>query len=191
MPEKLIRTFIAIDTPETVTKVALSLQSSVKVNPKAVRWVRKENIHITLRYIGSTVPGEVEKINRLLSEIVGQNSDLSLNVSGTGCFPKKERPRILWLGVDGDVVELKLLVEMINSEMVQLGYPQEERNYSPHISIGRIRYPQKVTPDVTDFLSAEYDPISWNVPKIIFYQSELLPSGAIYSILGTHNLNPR
>ena len=191
MPEKLIRTFIALDTPETVTKVALSLQSSVKVNPKAVRWVRKENIHITLRYIGPTAPEEVEKINRLLSEIVGQNSDLSLNVSGTGCFPKKERPRILWLGVDGDVVELKLLVEMINSEMVQLGYPQEERNYSPHISIGRIRYPQKVTPDVTDFLSAEYEPISWNIPKIIFYQSELLPSGAIYSILGTHNLNPR
>ena len=191
MPEKLIRTFIALDTPETVTKVALSLQSSVKVNPKAVRWVRKENIHVTLRYIGPTAPGEVEKINRLLSEIVGQNSDLSLKVSGTGCFPKKERPRILWLGVDGDVVELKLLVEMINSEMVQLGYPQEERNYSPHISIGRIRYPQKVTPDVTDFLSAEYEPISWNIPKIIFYQSELLPSGAIYSILGTHNLNPR
>ena len=191
MPEKLIRTFIALETPETVTKVALSLQSSVKVNPKAVRWVRKENIHVTLRYIGHTAPGEVEKINRLLSEIVGQNSDLSLNVSGTGCFPKKERPRILWLGVDGDVLELKLLVEMINSEMDQLGYPQEERNYSPHISIGRIRYPQKVTPDVTDFLSAEYEPISWNIPKVVFYQSELLPSGAIYSILGTHNLNPR
>ena len=191
MPEKLIRTFIALDTPETVTKVALSLQSSVKVNPKAVRWVRKENIHITLRYIGFTAPGEVEKINRLLSEIVGQNSDLFLNVSGTGCFPKKERPRILWLGVDGDVVELKLLVEMINSEMVQLGYPQEERNYSPHISIGRIRYPQKATPNITDFLSAQYEPIAWNIPKIILYQSELLPSGAIYSILGTHNLNPR
>ena len=191
MPEKLIRTFIAIDTPETVTKVALSLQSSVKVNPKAVRWVRKENIHITLRYIGPTAPGEVDKINRLLSEIVGQTCDLSLNVSGTGCFPKKERPRILWLGVDGDVAELKLLVEMINSEMDQLGYPQEERNYSQHITIGRIRYPQKVTPDVTDFLCAQYEPISWNIPKIILYQSELLPSGAIYSILGTHNLNPR
>ena len=191
MPEKLIRTFIAIDTPETVTKVALSVQSSVKVNPKAVRWVRKENIHITLRYIGPTAPGEVDRINRLLSEIVGQNSDLSLNVSGTGCFPKKERPRILWLGVDGDVAELKLLVAMINSEMDPLGYPQEERNYSPHITIGRIRYPQKATPDVTDFLSAQYEPISWNIPKIIFYQSELLQSGAIYSILGTHNLNPR
>ena len=191
MPEKLIRTFIAIDTPETVTKVALSLHSSVKVNPKAVRWVRKENIHITLRYIGPTAPGEVEKINHLLSEIVGLNSDFSLNVFGTGCFPKKERPRILWLSIDGDVAKLKLLVEMINSEMDQLGYPQEERDYSPHITIGRIRYPQKITPDVTDFLSAQYEPISWNIPKIILYQSELLPSGAIYSILGTHNLNPR
>ena len=191
MPEKLIRTFIAIDTPETVSEVALLLKSSVKANQKAVKWVRKENIHITLRFIGPTAPGEVDKINRLLREISGQNSDLSLTVSGTGCFPKKERPRILWLGVDGDVAELKLLVEMINSEMDQLGYPQEERNYSPHITIGRIRYPQKVTPDVTDFLSAQYEPISWNIPKIILYQSELLPSGAIYSILGTHNLNPR
>ena len=191
MPEKLIRTFIAIDTPETVTKVALSLQSSVKVNPKAVRWVRKENIHITLRYIGPTAPGEVDKINRLLREISGQNSDLSLTVSGTGCFPKKERPRILWLGVNGDVAELKLLVEMITSEMDQLGYPQEEHNYSSHITIGRIRYPQKVTPDITDFLTAQYEPVLWNVPKIILYQSELLQSGALYSILGTHSLKPR
>ena len=191
MPEKLIRTFIAIDTPETVSEVALLLKSSVKANQKAVKWVRKENIHITLRFIGPTAPGEVDKINRLLREISGQNSDLSLTVSGTGCFPKKERPRILWLGVGGDVAKLKLLVEMIRSEMDQLGYPQEEHNYSSHITIGRIRYPQKVTPDITDFLTAQYEPVLWNVPKIILYQSELLPSGALYSILGTHNLKPR
>jgi 2'-5' RNA ligase len=191
MPEKLIRTFIAIDTPETVSEVALLLKSSVKANQKAVKWVRKENIHITLRFIGPTAPGEVDKINRLLREISGQNSDLSLTVSGTGCFPKKERPRILWLGVDGDVAELKLLVEMIRSEMDQLGYPQEEHNYSSHITIGRIRYPQKVTPDITDFLTAQYEPVLWNVPKIILYQSELLQSGALYSILGTHSLKPR
>ncbi len=191
MPEKLIRTFIAIDTPETVSEVALLLKSSVKANQKAVKWVRKENIHITLRFIGPTAPGEVDKINRLLREISGQNSDLSLTVSGTGCFPKKERPRILWLGVDGDVAELKLLVEMITSEMDQLGYPQEEHNYSSHITIGRIRYPQKVTPDITDFLTAQYEPVLWNVPKIILYQSELLQSGALYSILGTHSLKPR
>ena len=191
MPEKLIRTFIAIDTPETVSEVALLLKSSVKANQKAVKWVRKENIHITLRFIGPTAPGEVDKINRLLREISGQNSDLSLTVSGTGCFPKKERPRILWLGVNGDVAELKLLVEMIRSEMDQLGYPQEEHNYSSHITIGRIRYPQKVTPDITDFLTAQYEPVLWNVPKIILYQSELLPSGPLYSILGTHSLKPR
>ena len=191
MPEKLIRTFIAIDTPETVSEVALLLKSSVKANQKAVKWVRKENIHITLRFIGPTAPGEVVKINRLLREISGQNSDLSLTVSGTGCFPKKERPRILWLGVNGDVAELKLLVEMITSEMDQLGYPQEEHNYSSHITIGRIRYPQKVTPDITDFLTAQYEPVLWNVPKIILYQSELLQSGALYSILGTHSLKPR
>jgi len=191
MPEKLIRTFIAIDTPETVSEVALLLKSSVIANQKAVKWVRKENIHITLRFIGPTAPGEVDKINRLLREISGQNSDLSLTVSGTGCFPKKERPRILWLGVNGDVAELKLLVEMIRSEMDQLGYPQEEHNYSSHITIGRIRYPQKVTPDITDFLTAQYEPVLWNVPKIILYQSELLPSGALYSILGTHSLKPR
>ena len=191
MPEKLIRTFIAIDTPETVSEVALLLKSSVKANQKAVKWVRKENIHITLRFIGPTAPGEVDKINRLLREISGQNSDLSLTVSGTGCFPKKERPRILWLGVNGDVAELKLLVEMITSEMDQLGYPQEEHNYSSHITIGRIRYPQKVTPDITDFLTAQYEPVLWNVPKIILYQSELLQSGALYSILGTHSLKPR
>lgn len=190
MPERLIRTFIAIDVPEAVRETSVSLQTLVKAKPKVVKWVRPENIHLTLRFIGPTAPGEVEKINTLLGGVAGEYNDLSLTISGTGCFPKKARPRVLWLGVEGDVPELKSIVSRMGEGMEKLGYPLEERNYSPHITVGRIRYPQKATPDVTDFLAVDYEAISFAATRINLYQSDLLPSGPIYSLLGAHDLRP-
>ena len=191
MPDKLIRTFIAVNLPEEIQKVARDLKPTVGKNPSAVKWVPEENIHLTLRFIGPTAPGEVEKINRLLRDTARRHADFSLTISDVGCFPKKERPRVLWLGVRGEVEALARLVEDINSEMEQLGYPNDDRNYAPHVTIGRVRYPQKVTPDVTDFLSADYTPIQAAITKVHLYRSETLPSGAVYSLLGTHQLAPK
>ncbi len=89
MPDRLIRTFIAVDLPEEIRKVANDLRPTVGANPSAVKWVVEENIHLTLRFIGPTAPGEVEKINGLLEDTVRRHADFSLTVSGVGCFPKQ------------------------------------------------------------------------------------------------------
>ena len=190
MPERLIRTFIAIDLPKALGKVACDLKPTVAANPAAVKWVVEENIHLTLRFIGPTAPGELERINGLLSDLVPRHKDFSLSISGVGCFPKKERPRVLWLGIGGEVNALINLVAAINSGLEQLGYPNKERDYSPHVTIGRIRYPQKVTPDVNKFLSADYPTVQTTVVKVRLYRSDTLPSGAVYSLLKTHQLVP-
>ncbi len=191
MPDKLIRTFIAVNLPEEIQKVARDLKPTVGENPSAVKWVPEENIHLTLRFIGPTAPGEVEKINGLLEDTVRRHADFSLTVSGVGCFPKKERPRVLWLSVGGEVEALATLVGDIDLGLDRLGYPNDDRHYSPHVTIGRIRYPQKVTPDVANFLRADYAPVETLVTKVRFYRSDTLPSGAVYSLLGTHQLAPK
>ena len=188
MPEKLIRTFISVDLSKEIRNIAHDLKPTVMANPSVVKWVIEDNIHLTLRFIGPTAPGEVEKIKELLSDIGRRHADFSLIISGVGCFPKKERPRVLWLGVGGEVEALISLVADINSGMVGLGYPGDERNYSPHVTIGKIRYPQKVTPDVTEYLNANYAPVEIPVTKVRLYRSDTLPSGAVYSLLGTHQL---
>ena len=191
MSDKLIRVFIAIDVPDSIRNVANVLKSKMDEKNNPVKWVRTENIHITLRFIGSTIAKEVEKLNTLLSVLTTRYSEFPLVASGTGCFPKIERPRVLWLGVGGSVSVLNRIIQEISEEMAIIGYPIEATEYYPHITIGRIRYPQKVTPNIGSFLSADYPPVEINVSNIRLYRSETLPGGSVYSLLGTHHLCPK
>lgn len=188
---RLLRTFLAVELPQRVKNITLSLQTTVEAQPRVVKWVKLYNIHLTLKFIGETPEDSVKKINESLAEVVKLHRDFSLTIAGTGVFPKKERPRILWLGVKGEVDSLTTLVRDINAGLDPLGYPSETRDFSPHVTIGRIRYPQKITPDVTAFLNSEYEPITFTIRKVTLFQSDLVPGGPIYSILGVHQLTPR
>ena len=188
---RLIRTFVAIELPSAVGNTALSLHSTVEARPKVVKWVKLKNIHLTLKFIGETPQDLIPDINSALGKAVKSHHDFSLIIKGTGVFPKKERPRILWLGTDGEVDHLFELVKNINRALDPLGFPAEEREFSSHITIGRIRYPQNITPDVTAFLNSEYEPIPLTVEKVSLFQSDLVPGGPIYSILGVHQLTPK
>lgn len=190
MSEKLLRTFLAVELPDRVKETSIHLQTTVDAKPRAVKWIKAANIHLTLRFIGPTPGEEVPKIQEAVAEAVAGHRDFLLEVSGTGVFPKKERPRVLWLGVGGDVDKAKSLVTDINRSLKDLGYPSEKREYVPHVTIGRIRYPQKITPDVSRFLNSEYEPIPVDVQKVKFFHSDLVPGGPIYSILGVHELTP-
>ncbi len=189
--KRLLRTFVAIELPRAVGSAVLSLHSTVEARPKVVKWVKLQNIHLTLKFIGETPRDLIPEINDALSEAVKPHKDLSLTISGTGVFPKKQRPRILWLGANGEIDRLAALASDINQALDPLGIPAEERKFSPHITIGRIRYPQKVTPDVTTFLNSEYEPIPFTIEKLSLFQSDLVPGGPIYSILGVHQLTPK
>lgn len=189
--DRLKRTFLAVELPHQVKQVAIQLQTTVDAKPKVVKWVKAANIHLTLRFIGPTPEEEISKIKSAVAEAVKGFHDIKLRVNGTGVFPKPQRPRILWLGVEGDVEPLCELVTEINRALSEMGYPAEERSYTPHITIARIRYPQKVTPDVTTFLNCEYDPIDVSVENVTFLQSDLVPGGPIYTLLGVHHLSPQ
>lgn len=190
MSERMLRTFFAVELPGEVKRTATNLHTTVKAKPGVVKWLKSVNIHLTLRFIGPTPEEEVPKIREAVNEVMGGHIDFSLRVEGTGVFPKRQRPRILWMGIQGQVAELKALVNDLNRALDPLGYPGEERDFSPHITIGRIRYPQKVTPDVSDFLNSHYPSIVFDVQKVTFFHSDLVPGGPIYSILGVHELTP-
>ncbi|MEE9166244.1 MAG: RNA 2',3'-cyclic phosphodiesterase [Candidatus Neomarinimicrobiota bacterium] len=188
--ERLLRTFLGVELPNRVKSTAIHLQTTVEAKAKVVKWIKAANIHFTLRFIGATPPEEASNIKRAVAKAVEGHHDFSLEVRDTGVFPKKERPRVLWLGIGGEVEKLKALVEDINANLKKLGYPPENREYSPHVTIGRVRYPQKVTPDVSLFINSEYDPIDFSVQKVKFFQSDLVPGGPIYSVLGIFELTP-
>jgi len=188
MSERLLRTFISVTLPKNIVSVSNMLQTTVISKKDNIKWVNPGNIHLTLKFLGHTQFEAADEINKVLKDLVINHSGMELNITGTGCFPKIERPRVLWLGIDGNIGQLQDFVADINIKLEKLGFPLVEEKFIPHITLARIKYPPKDTPDITNFINSSYDPIKFSINRIRFMSSELFPDGPIYSILGTHFL---
>jgi len=110
MQDKLIKTFISSDTGLEVKKLINDLKPKIISKNNVIKWVNRENIHLTLRFIGPTVIDEISKLNSMLENVSKKFKDFSVEIDGTGCFPKVERPRVIWLGVKGEIAKLNNLV---------------------------------------------------------------------------------
>ncbi|MDP6340019.1 MAG: RNA 2',3'-cyclic phosphodiesterase [Candidatus Marinimicrobia bacterium] len=186
MDYKLIRTFVAIPVPEPFFTLQDSLKSKVDPKKGKIRWVRKDQLHLTLKFLGDTTSDSIREVQAALQKIADESSPFNLNIQDTGCFPKVERPRVMWAGIKGDVDKLIQLAEAIQNGLDLLGFPKDRKAYHPHITIGRATYPQKHTPDISHFLRESYKPIPFRIEKVQFISSELFPNGPVYTILSTH-----
>ena len=191
MSNHLIRTFISVTVPKEVISLKEMVMTTVTFKGKNLKWVRTGQLHLTLKFIGYTPPDSIEEINSTLDNIVKRHDPINLSVNGTGCFPVPERPRVLWLGIKDETDRMENLVMDINTSLDKLGFPIEEKEFTPHITIGRVIYPPKNTPDLNLFLKTKFNPVTMSIARIRFISSELFPNGSIYSILGTHFLTPK
>ena len=183
MKDKLVRTFFSIPVPERVRSVKNLFYRSMKDSHGEIRWVRDYQLHITLSFLGHTPSDAIDPIIKATKEIFSKYKPLELTIEKTGCFPVSTRPRVLWLGVSGDREKLDLMVKEINGLLTPMGYFFGDSSFIPHITIARIRYPQKHTPDINEFLKSSYDGIVFHADRVQFVCSELLPDGAVYTIL--------
>lgn len=188
MTEPLLRTFIALPVPKLVAGVQKKLKSTISDDAGKINWVHPANLHLTLQFLGATPEGTVSKINTALENLAKEHTGFDAEISGTGYFPKPTRPRVLWLGVNGNIQPLTALGNAVRKTMTILGFPPDENEFTPHITIGRIKYPRKAAPDVGTFLTAKFDSLSWNPKYFHLMHSELFPNGPVYTILGTHIL---
>ena len=190
MSERLIRTFISVTVPNEIISLRDMLKTTVKSPKKNVRWVRTGQIRLTLKFLGFAPPDIIDELNSTIAKTISQYSRIDLTVKGTGCFPVPTRPRVLWLGMTGQTATLTTLVSDLNTALEPLGFPAEEQKIAPHITLARINYPPKHTPDISAFLQTTFEPILMTVSRVQFMRSELFPDGPVYSILGTHFLAP-
>ncbi len=191
MSDKLVRTFLSIPVPTEVRSKKNMLYSTLEESPSSIKWVKNEQLHLTLKYLGYTTEPLLDEIRAKISQIASAIDPFKLIIDKTGCFPNKERPRVLWLGIEGNKASLNELLFRIDKEMNKIGFPLQESEFIPHITIARIKYPQKHTPDITIFLKSLYDPIDFTVDRVQFLSSELLPSGTFYTLLGSYPLGEK
>jgi 2'-5' RNA ligase len=103
-----------------------------------IRWVRRTNLHLTLRFLGDAVdPKRLAALHEKLTEIAARTAPFVIDARGTGAFPNLSRPRVIWAGLIGD--ELVSLAARVEDAAVDAGFTRERRPYSPHLTIGRVR----------------------------------------------------
>lgn len=168
-----MRLFIAIEIPDDLKK---SL-GSMRVDIPGAHWVSMEQIHLTLAFLGEVAETTVELLTGKLASIHAPGFRLCF--SGTGCFPNRRRPHVLWVGLEPEP-RLNDLVASVHSAVLACGIPQEERPFSPHITLARIKLSTSRNFDafLDQHQKQELPPFS--VREFTLFQSRLTPQGAVH-----------
>jgi len=186
-----MRTFIAIDLDDPIRRALRRVRDRVgpALHDRAVRWVKPESIHLTLKFLGDVDAEAVPLVAEAMAGACAMVAPFSFSVGGFGFFPGLRNPRIFWVGVEPRGPDLAILQESIEKAMARLGFRREKRAFKPHLTLARIRgriraldgkAPEKPhLPDRPDTLGEQF------VPEIVLFQSELKPSGALYVPLAT------
>jgi 2'-5' RNA ligase len=183
------RLFIAIELPQSVITRLSELQADLKreTPPDTVRWVNPTGIHLTLKFLGDTPVTQRAVIEAALAQAASGHAPFMLAAGGLGCFPNCRRPRVVWAGIRESLDALAALQWAVEQFVAPLGYPTEDRPFSPHLTLGRIQRDarpgdvQKLGERVVGTPSTE--PERWQVERITLIRSELKPAGAVYTPL--------
>lgn len=184
----MIRAFIAANLAISVVEEMAKVQSVLRKAQGDIRWVRPEGLHLTFKFLGNMHEAKVEPILHVLQETLKTQAALRIRTYGLGAFPTLKRPRVLWTRLSGE--GLSELGERIESALIPLGFPADGRAFRPHITLGRLRSQRgwdRVLAEIKEHLQQDFSESS--IDTLTLYQSDLQPSGAIYTPLGSAALN--
>ncbi len=179
-----VRTFVAIDISAELRKACQQLLAQVSQLPGQVKWVRPESLHITLKFLGHIPETQVTAIQETLIPVVQSVPSFTLESTSLGGFPSVERPRVIWLGINGKgISHLQTLQQRIDEALAALGFPTENRPFRPHLTLGRVKAPFNLPTIVKTLLAHQFPPIAFPVTEVILMRSQLQRNGARYTPL--------
>jgi 2'-5' RNA ligase len=192
-----VRTFIAIELDDELRENLGRLQARLRdrLSPRSVRWVRPEDIHLTLKFLGDTPQEKLEEIQAALARAAMEVAPFTITVGGLGCFPNPRRPRVVWVGLQEVTGRLKQLRDAVEEGVAPLGFPTEKRAFSPHLTLGRVqRHASKsevreIGELVTGTQIGTIDEMA--VGAVSYIKSDLRPIGAVYTMLFEAELGER
>jgi RNA 2',3'-cyclic 3'-phosphodiesterase len=195
-PAKL-RVFAAFELPaEWQTGLEEVIRRLKAALPRGgVRWVRAEGIHLTLKFFGEVGVSQVPALQVALTQATHGLPPVALEADRLGVFPNPLRPRVVWMGVAGEVEKLGRLQKAIEAGLTPLGFPPEARGFTPHLTLGRVteslqsRDRQTLTETLPRLSLGPFP--SWTATNLSLVRSELRPSGAVYTRLAEIPLGSR
>lgn len=189
MPEEILRTFIAIELEEPLRLAIARVQDKLKrqTPPGSVKWVAADGIHLTLKFLGDTPAGRIPEIAAALHAACAGATPFEFSVEGRGCFPNFRRPRVIWVAVREKGQALARLQAAVEQHVAPLGWPTEERGFSPHLTLGRVNRNVDAAAEAAVGAAVEKLVVeqigSQRVVGVNLIKSDLRPTGAVYTVL--------
>ena len=185
-----VRVFVAVGiSAEAREQLIGAVERIGQEVPQGIQWANPDGMHLTLKFLGNIPSAGVGPLLDCLDQVATEASPFALHLAGLGMFPNRRKPRVLWAGVDGDLDALSSLQQASEDAINALGYPPEQRPFRPHITLGR---PRRSVSDaqlsrIGAVVSVTTPPsqVGWQVESVDVMQSELHPSGARYTVLGS------
>jgi len=179
----MARTFLAIDLPNTQRKILEEHQGRWKSAKADVRWIYPSNMHLTLKFLGEIHESSMENVIAVCKKVCYLHRGFSLFLNGTGIFPNLRRPRVLWIGIGGETDLLCKLQNSIETALEEKGFPREDRVFTPHLTVGRVRSSRKLPRLLEVFVKDKIVIKPFTVEEVIVYKSLLTLRGPLYNPL--------
>lgn len=177
-----IRAFIALELPQELKQTIADYLAPLRALDKCISWTKAENVHLTLKFLGEVSNAQIENVNTALREICTNFAPIAAEISGAGVFPNEHRPRVLWIGLNESSGKLAELTQQIEHECRRLGFEKEERRFSPHLTIARVK--EGKAANVVKALYASPFPARQIVfRECTLMRSQLHAKGSIYTVL--------
>jgi 2'-5' RNA ligase len=184
-----MRTFIAIEIPEETRQGLRDAQRVLRTDAVDANWPKPEGIHLTLKFLGEVPETRIPEITNALTAQAASTVRFRLAVRGTGTFPNARSARVVWAGMSGEIDKLNRLQAAVEDAMMQAGFAREDRPFTPHLTLGRIKYIRsreawaRTLDQVKNLAFPEFDVSSFNLMK-----SELKRTGAEYTQIAKFEL---
>ncbi len=134
-----MRAFIALDLPLNIKNAVSEIQGKLKALLPKISWTKPENLHITLKFLGEISPKQSGDIKQIITEVTKTTSVFKIKFETLSVFPDIKRPRLIWIGTNQVPPELKQIVEQLELKIARTGIPKENRQFSNHVTVGRIK----------------------------------------------------
>lgn len=178
-----IRSFLAFELPREIGSIVERVSREVRTSPLEASWVKPENIHLTVVFLGNIETQEMEAMAETVKGVCMGYRPFRVSLKPMGCFPNSRNPRVLWLGLDADPERMTRFRDALQRGLKSYGIREEERPFRPHLTLGRFRKPLRMEAQLNRLMSAYRDLTSpvCSLHELVLFKSDLKPGGSVYT----------
>ena len=181
----VIRSFLAFELPPEIRKIVTRVSEVVSRSTLNVKWVNVDNIHLTVVFMGNIKAEDLSDMGEAIGNVCSRHRPFDLSLKGMRAFPNIRRPRVLWLGLDGEIERMSSFRDDLQTGLCPFGIKEEKRTFKPHLTIGRFRKAGRADSQLDEIMRGYRDISSsvCQIDELIMFKSELKRSGAEYTKL--------